>query len=121
MIEGAEPRHYRLANLRRAYLVPERFHLPLHPAHEAVDAGRVDVALAAGMTDCAGKLVSVERLALAVLLDDREVAELDALEGREPSTTSFALTPAADGGAIFARAAVLNLAVFMGTEGAAHQ
>ncbi len=73
------------------------------------------------MADRALELVAVERLALAVLLDDGEVAQLDALEGRETRAAGLALAPAPDRRAVLGRAAVLHLAVFMGAERAAHQ
>src|SRR5215218_175789 len=120
MVERLEARHHRLADAHRLHLIPERFHLALDPAHEPVDLGRIDVAFAAGVTDGSCELVAVERLTLAVLLDDRQVAQLDALEGGEARATGLALPPATDGGTILAGPAVLNLAVFVRAEGAAH-
>ena len=81
----------------------------------------IDIALAAGVADGTLKLGAVERLALAVLLDDREVAKLDPLEGGETRAAGFALAPAPDRRSVLGRAAVLHLAVFMGAEGATHQ
>ena len=72
------------------------------------------------MADCTRQLGAVERLALSVLLDDGEVAKLDAFEGREARAAGFALAAATDRGAVLAGPAVLHLAVFMGAEGAAH-
>ena len=110
----------RTTTVRDFDLVAERFHLTLNAADQSVDLGRVDIALAGRMTDRALQLGPVERLALAVLLDDREVAQLDPLEGREAGPARLALTAAANGGAILARPAVFYLAVFMGAKGAAH-
>ena len=73
------------------------------------------------MADRALELGAVERLALAVLLDHGEVAQLDPLEGREARPAALALPPPADRRAVLRRAAVLNLAVFVGAERAAHQ
>lgn len=120
MVQRLETCHNRLADTRRSHFVAERFHLPLNAAYQSVDAGSVDVALAASMADGAGKLVAVEWFAFSILLDDREIAQLDPLEGRESSAASLALPPTADRSAIFAWPAVLNLAVFMRAERAAH-
>src|SRR5439155_13287733 len=120
MVEGAQSRHHRLTDADRGDLVPLRFHLALNAADQAVDLARVDIALACRVTDCPRQLVAIERLALAVFLDDGEVAQLHPLKGGEASTARLALTAAADGGAIFARPAVLNLAVFVRAERAAH-
>src|SRR5205085_8110015 len=57
---------------------------------------------------------------LAVLLDHCEVAQLHALERSEARPACLALAPAADRRSIFARPAVLNLAVFVRAEWAAH-
>ena len=80
----------------------------------------VDVALAAGVADRALELGAVERLALAVLLDHGEVAQLDPLEGGEARAAALALPPPPDRRAVFRRAAVLHLAVFMRAERTAH-
>src|SRR5690242_692542 len=105
MVERLEAGHHRLADPRRFHFVAERFHLALHAADQPVDLARIDVALAAGMADCAGKLVAVEWLALSILLDDGEVAQLDPLEGGEARAARFALAAPADRGAVFRRAA----------------
>ena len=73
------------------------------------------------MADRALELGAVERLALAVLLDHRQVAQLDPLEGREARPAALALAPAADRRAVLRRARILNLAVFMRAERAAHR
>src|SRR5437764_13531631 len=72
------------------------------------------------MADGARQLVAVEWLALAVLLHHREVAQLHSLEGGEARPARLALTTAADRRAIFARPAVLNLAVFVRAERTTH-
>ena len=121
VVEGLEANHHRFANAPGFHLVAERFHLPLNAADQAIDPGRVDVTLAASMADRAGEFVAVERFALAVFLDDGEVAQLHALERREASAAGLALAPAPDRRPVLGRATVLYLAVFMGTERAAHQ
>src|SRR3954451_6862880 len=120
VVEGLEAGHDGFADARRRDLVALGFHLPLDAADEPVDLGRVDFALAGGMADRALELGAVEGLALAVLLHDGQVAQLDPLESREARAARFALPAAADGGTILARPAVLNLTVFVGAERAAH-
>ena len=61
-----------------------------------------------------------ERLAPAFGLQDGQLAKLHALERGEARAAILALAAAADGGAVLGWAAVLHLAVFMGTKGAAH-
>src|SRR5688572_28162514 len=68
------------------------------------------------MTDGALQFGAVEGLALAVLLDDGEVAQLHALEGGEARPAALALAPPANRRPILGRAAVLHLAVFMRAE-----
>src|SRR6185369_9896652 len=83
MVEGLEPGHHGLADPRGRYLVAHRLHLPLDAAHETINLRCVDLALARRVADRSGELVAVERFALSVLLDDREVAQLDPLERGE--------------------------------------
>src|SRR5258707_979521 len=54
-----------------------------HRVDDALDALAFDRALAQGAVDRARELVAVERLALPVLLDHGQLAQLDALEGGE--------------------------------------
>src|SRR4051794_2840963 len=96
MVKRLQANHHGLADASRSHLVPERLHLPLHAAYETVDPGGFNVSLAAGVPDRAGELVTVKRLALAVLLDNRKVAQLDALEGCKARSARFALAAAAD-------------------------
>src|SRR5438874_1890554 len=105
VVERFQAGHHRLADSRRRDLVAECFHLPLHAADEAVDSGRVDVAFASRMADRASELVAVERLALGVLFDDGQVAQLHSLEGSKARATGLALAAAADRRAILARPA----------------
>src|SRR4249919_1228429 len=71
------------------------------------------------MANCPFQLGPVERLTLAVLLDHGEIADVHALEGGESGAAAFALPPPPDRRAVFRRAAVLHLAVLMGTKWAA--
>src|SRR5207237_10771392 len=72
-----------------------------------------NVAFSRRMADRPGQLVAVEGLALAVLLDDREIAQLHPFERGEARAARLALPSPADRGTVLARPAVLNLAVFV--------
>src|SRR5205085_6056314 len=120
MVERLEAGHDRLADAGRCYLVALGLEPALHPADQPVDLVCVDIALARRMADRTSELVTVERFALSVLFDDCEVAQLHSLERRKPLATCLTLPTAADGGSIFARPAVLHLAVFVRAERAAH-
>src|SRR5688572_7731637 len=111
MVDGVEAVHHRLADHVGANFVAPSFQLPLNAGYQALDLGRIDVAFAAGMAYRTLQLGAVERFALAVLLDHRQVAQLDPLEGGEARPAAFALAAAADRGAVLARAAVFYLAV----------
>src|SRR5205085_4604197 len=104
----------------RRDFVAESLHLPLDAADQPVDPACIDIALSRRMPDGAGELVAVEWLALGVLLDHCEVAQLHPLEGREARPARLALTAAADRRPILAGPAVLNLTVFVRAEWAAH-
>src|SRR6476646_15443 len=120
MVEGLEAVHHRFADLSRFDLVALGLEAALNAADEPFDLLGRDVALAGRMADRSGELVAVERLALAILLDHREVAQLDPLEGREAGDACLVRTRGADRGAVFVRPAVLNLAVCVRAEGTAH-
>src|SRR4051812_9117288 len=76
MVERLETRHHRLADRSRRDFVAAGFELALNPAYKLLDLGQRDLPLAGRVTNCTLQLCAVERLALAVLLDDRQVAEL---------------------------------------------
>ena len=96
MVEPFESGHYRLADPVDPDIVPLRLELALNARDQPVDPLGRDVALAAGQFDRSLQLAPVERLALAVLLDHGEVAQLDALEGRETLPAHAAFAAAAD-------------------------
>ena len=102
MIERPEAVHHRLADFVRLDLVAAGFELALDRADQPVDALGRDVALAAGDGDRALELAAVERLALAILFDHGELAQLDPLERGEARAAGLALAAAADRGAVFA-------------------
>src|SRR4051812_11049546 len=120
VIERLEAIHHGLADLACIDLIPAGFELALDRGDEPVEALGRNIALAAGDREGPGQLLAVERLALAVLLDHRQVAQLDALKGRETRAAGFALAPPANRCAILARPAVFHLAVFVRAEWAAH-
>src|SRR5215213_7752208 len=120
MVERLEPRHHRFADAGAGDFVALRFQAALNSGDQLVDLVGGDVALAGRMADRAGKLVAVERLALAVLLDDGEVAQLHPFERGETLAAGVALPAPTDRGSVLARPAVLNLAVLVRAERAAH-
>ena len=97
VVEGLQPLHHQFADpLARDVALA----LALELAHDAVDHALdplgLDRALAQGDLDRAHELVAVEGRAPAVLLDDREFAQLHALEGREAAAAIGADAAAAD-------------------------
>src|SRR5690606_6306190 len=101
--------------------LPQAFEL----AHDARDHafGRlvVDIALAQGGHHRARELLPVEGYLATGFLDHDEVAQLDALEGREAAAAAVADTAAADRVGIFGGTAVLDLCVVLAAIGAAHR
>src|SRR6185312_14313270 len=120
VVERLEAIHHRFADLGALHLIALGFQPTLDAGDHAVDLVRGDIALARSVADRAGELVAVERLSLTVLLDDRQVAKLDAFKGGEAGAAGLTLPASSDRRPILARAAVLYLAVFMGAERAAH-
>src|SRR5205085_3707148 len=123
--------------------IRHRIHRLQRVHHHSADPGGGDFALAAGLDlaldrgdelfeplrghrplstgdgDRAFELHPVERLAPPRRLDHGQLAKLHPLEGREPRPAILALPPPPDRGAVVGRAAVFDLAVLVGTEGAA--
>src|SRR5206468_2650588 len=62
----------------------------------------------------------IERLTLRVLLDDGELAQLHALERREPRRAIRTEAPAADRRVILGRTRILDLRIFGSAERAPH-
>src|SRR6187551_3536774 len=120
MVDGLEAVHDRFPDLARRDLIPSSFQLSLDRRDQAVDALRGNVAFAAGNGDGSLELAAVERLALAILLHHRQVAQLHPFERCEARSAVLALAPATDRRAVFRRAAVLHLTGFVRAEGAAH-
>src|SRR5256885_5093138 len=83
MVERLEAVHHRLADLACLHFVAAGFELALDRGDQAVDPLGRNIALAAGNGDRPGKLVAIERLACAILLDHPEIAQLDPLACRE--------------------------------------
>src|SRR5215472_4423694 len=70
--------------------------------------------------DRASQLVAIEGLALPVLLDDRQLAQLHALECREAGGAADAETSPPDRAAILGRPRILDLRVIGAAERTAH-
>jgi butyrate kinase len=85
-----------------------------------VDPVAVDGALLSGQQHRLHQLVALERLALAIGLDDVEIAQLHPLERGEARATGRALPAPADGPAILGGTGVLHLGVMMTAKRAAH-
>src|SRR5438270_10209962 len=94
--------------------------LPHQRVDDALDPIRLDRPLAQGDVDRAGELVAVERLALSVLLDDRQFAQLHAFEGREAGRAIRAEAPAPDRAAIIGRPRILDLRIVGSAKRTAH-
>src|SRR5690606_35910249 len=77
--------------------------------------------LAQGDAQRALQLVTIERRAPPVALEDDQLAQLNPLEGGEAPAALRAGAPAPDGRAVVGRAAVLHLGVRISAEGALHQ
>src|SRR3546814_12400036 len=73
------------------------------------------------MLDRPRQLVAVEGHPLAGLLHHRQLAQLHALEGREPGATGRTEPAAADRGVVLGRARVLHLGIVVAAERAAHR
>src|SRR6266513_347957 len=93
-------------------------------AHQGVDDSfhplGFDRPLAQRDIDRARQLVALERLPLSVLLDDRQLAQLHPLKGREARGAIRAEAAATDRAAILSRARILDLGVVGAAERTAH-
>src|SRR3990167_5481996 len=83
-----------------------------------LDALGLDGPLAGGDGEGAGQLVALEGRAPARPLEDRQLSQLHPLEGGEAAAALRTEAAAADGRAVFRRAAVLHLAFGVAAEGA---
>src|SRR5215469_3522648 len=121
LIEAGERLHHEAADHLARYLAFARaFELTHHRVDDALDALSLDRALAQRHIDRARELVAVESLALAVFLDDGELAQLHALEGREACRAIGAEAPPADRGTVVGRSRILYLGVIETAERTAH-
>ena len=95
VIDVAELGQRQLGDRVRSVLVAVRLQRHLHPVHDGVDLGLRDAPLVGRASERAPELGAIERLPLAVALDDVERAALPALEGGEAATAGRALAAAA--------------------------
>src|SRR5258707_11531008 len=121
LVERRQRLHDQLADhVARDVGFARAFELAHQRIDDALDAVGLDRALAQRDVDRAGQLVAVERLALRVLLDDRQLTQLHSLEGREAGAATDAEPPAPDRAAILGRPRILDLGVIRGAERTAH-
>src|SRR6185437_11626574 len=110
LVEAGERLHDEAADdLGRDLALARAFELADQRIDDPLDALGLDRPLAQRDIDRARELVAVEGLALTVLLDRRQLAQLDALERREAGGAVRAETAAADRGTIVGRPRILDL------------
>ena len=121
LIEAGERLHDQFADhVAGDFGLARAFELPNYRVDDAFDPVGLMRPLAQSGVGRAGELVTVERLALSILLDHRQLAELDALEGGEPCGAVRTGPPATNRAAIVGWPRVLDLAVIGPTERASH-
>src|SRR3954452_4064580 len=104
LVETGQRLHHEAADdIARNLALARALELEHHRVDHALDLLGLDRALAQGDMDRARELVALEGLALPVLLDHGELAQLDALEGGEARRTVRTEAPPADRGAIVGR------------------
>src|SRR6185437_4665593 len=105
LIEGRQRFHDQLADhVARNIGLTRAFELADDRVDHALDTLRLDRPLAQRDADRARELVAVAGLALRALLEDGELAELDALESGEARRAIGTEPTAPDGGAVVGRA-----------------
>src|SRR4051812_35615875 len=121
LVEVFQALHHQAADsLGGNVAVAARLELAHNAVDHALDALRLDRALADGELDRPRQLITVEWLATAALLDHRQVAQLHALERGEPSAAYRADAAAANGGVVLRRTRILYLGVGVAAERTAH-
>jgi len=104
LVERRQRFHHQFANLVARNVAPARtFELAHDRVDGALGAVSLEIPLAQGDVDRAGELVAIEWLALPILLDHRQVSQLDTFEGGEPSGAVRTRPAAANGAAIIGR------------------
>src|SRR6185437_5368449 len=121
LVEAGERLHDEPADhLARDLALAGAFELPDQRVDDPLDALPLDRPLAQRDIDRARQLVAVEGLALAALLDDRQLAQLHPLEGREAGGAVRAEAAPADRGAIVGRPRILHLGIVEPAKRTAH-
>src|SRR4029077_21201785 len=117
LVEAGERLHDEAADdVTRDLALAGALELTHHRVDDALDLLGLDRALAQGDVDGAGELVALERLALTVLLDHRQLAQLDALESGEARRAIRTEAPPTDRGTIVGRPRILDLGILETTK-----
>src|SRR5215469_3145189 len=112
VVERPQRLHHHLAHrLGGDFALALALELAHDLGHGLIDALRLDRTLAQRDLDRAQQLVSVERHAAAVALDDHKLAQLHALEGGKAEIAGETHAAAADDGGILGRPRVLDLRI----------
>src|SRR6185312_12441394 len=121
LVERGQRLHHQLADqIARNVRLAGAFELADDRVDDALDALGLDRALAQRDIDRARQLVALEGLALPVLLDDRQFAQLHALE-RGKARRAIGTEPAPpDRRAIIGRPRILDLCIFATAERTPH-
>src|SRR6516162_3848982 len=112
VVERAQRLHHHLAHrLRGDFALALALELAHDLGHGLIDALRLDRTLAQRDLDRAQQLVSIERHAAAVALDDHKLAQLHALECGKAEIAAQTHATAADDGGILGRPRVFDLRI----------
>src|SRR6516165_4378213 len=121
LIEACQRLHHEAAdNVAGDIRLARTLQLPHQRIDDALDPFGFDGAFPQRDVDGASKLISVKRFALPVFLDNRQLAQLDTLEGREAGRTIRTEPPAPDSATIIRRPGVLYLSVIGPAKRTAH-
>src|SRR5258707_4602125 len=121
LVEAGEGFHHQLADHVAGTLgLAGALELAHDRVDDALDALGLHRPLADRDVDRARELVAVEGLALSVLLDHGELAQLHALEGGEARRAIGTEAPASDRRAVLGRARILHLGILAAAERTAH-
>jgi len=122
LVEARERLHHQFADDgRRKFVLAHAFQPTDNAGNHAVDSLGFDRTLAQRMRKRPLQLFALERLAPPAFLHDNQFAQLYALESGEASAAGRAVAAAANGGIVFTRPAVLDLAVFVSAKRATHE
>src|SRR5689334_1663188 len=121
LVQARERLHHEFADHRRRnFILAHALQAANDAGDHAVDAFALDRPLAQRVGDGTFQLLTLERFAPIVLLDDDQLAQLHALERREASAALWTMASAPDRRIVLARPAVLHLGIVMSTKWATH-